>query len=145
MQLTLTLKSDDGKPFAELILAVRELQALPRQLANIEARLGDIESWLAAIHHKEKVVMKEFDELIAEVEQMSTVQEGIAAQVDATVAFEHDLKTKLDAALAGPTVDVEAIKSASAALAARRAGFEQNKQALADAIVANTPAETPTT
>jgi chromosome segregation ATPase len=92
---------------------------------------------------REAFMSQEIDDLVSAVENLTTIDEGIALAVDNTVAFETELKRKLDEALNAPTVDLAAIRAATASLGTQTAALAQKKQELADAIVANTPAATP--
>lgn len=90
---------------------------------SIDDRLSRIESSLTKLNRRTKTMASKFDALIAEVADLNTVTAGAIVLLD-------DLKARFDEAAGDP-----------AAIAQIVADIDASKDALAEALVRNTPVE----
>lgn len=99
--------------------------------ARPDHKLDQILQLLQQVITKENILMATLDQTLADVQAETTVVEGLAT-------LTGSLKAQLDAVLAGQLTPAQ-----QAQVDAIFAQVEANKQKLADAITANTPAATP--
>jgi uncharacterized protein YoxC len=97
-------------------------------LDKIDTKLNKVLALLQGIKRQEKLIMATLDQVMADVQEESTVVDSLATLTAA-------IKAQLDAALAN-----EVSPAAQAKVDAIFAAIEANKQKMADAILANTPA-----
>lgn len=100
-------------------------------VTEADRKLNQILAIVQGLERQESIVMATLDQVLVDVKAESTV-------VDSLSSLTAGIKAQLDVALAGAlTPEVQAKVDAIFA------GIEGNKQKMADAIIANTPAAPP--
>lgn len=78
------------------------------------------------------------DDVINDIQTMSTVEEGVAAVVDQSIALLDDIKAKLDAG----GLDATKLAAIRSSIASNTAALAAKKDEIAAAVVRDTPAAT---
>lgn len=127
-----------GVGLGVLVLIWMLAAALDQRLQALLALTGRIEARLRAVQGQETAMARTLDEALADITALGTVADGISAAVTAIIAQEADIARQLREALAsGDPAKVTAVVDA---LEANTARLETQRQALVDAVTANTPA-----
>ncbi len=82
--------------------------------------------------------MPTIDDVLTQVASLTDVDSGLSQVIDQIIAQDTDLKARLDAAIASQ--DPAKLQAVSDGLAQSIADLSAKKQAIIDAITANTPA-----
>jgi hypothetical protein len=117
-------------------------QEILERLCRIEDKIDGLALSVITETKKDKrrdhVMSQQLNDLIREVQESRTVEEGLAQVVDQSVALLGDLKSRLDAAIASG--DAEQLAALAAELDAQQQAMSAKKDELIAAVTANTPA-----